>query len=103
MTGSLASCGGFVPPCPAGRDVQRPPAPFAGGGVQRAERADPRGAGAVGQAPPKEPCCSLIFGLVDLNAAACIFLAISANVLGVNLTLLPCCCGCKAPKGSRCV
>ncbi|MBC2899933.1 hypothetical protein CFC21_112748 [Triticum aestivum] len=101
MTGSPASCGAFVPPCPAGRDVQRPPVPFAAGGVLN---------GLIhvvlGQAPPKEPFCSLILVLVDLDAAAFIFLAISAHVLGVNLyvdvdlTLLPSCCGRKAPKGS---
>lgn len=77
--------------------------PFAGGGMLNALiHVVPR------QAPPKEPCCSLIFGLVDLDGAACIFLAISANVLGVNLyvdvdlTLLLSHCGCKVPEGSRC-
>lgn len=58
--------------------------------------------------PPKEPCCSLISGLVDLDAAACVCLAINANVLGVvldvdvDLTLLLNYCGCKVPKGFRC-
>ncbi|KAJ3681881.1 hypothetical protein LUZ60_014454 [Juncus effusus] len=37
--------------------------------------------------PPVVPCCSLIEGLVDLEAAVCLCTAIKANVLGINLNL----------------
>ncbi|KAK7330744.1 hypothetical protein VNO77_24943 [Canavalia gladiata] len=37
--------------------------------------------------PPKLPCCSLIKGLVDLEAAVCLCTAIKANVLGLNLNI----------------
>ncbi|XVE68394.1 hypothetical protein DITRI_Ditri09bG0064700 [Diplodiscus trichospermus] len=36
---------------------------------------------------PTQPCCSLIQGLVDLEAAVCLCTAIRANVLGINLNL----------------
>ncbi|KAG8092505.1 hypothetical protein GUJ93_ZPchr0012g21260 [Zizania palustris] len=38
-------------------------------------------------AAPYEPCCSLLDGLVDLDAAVCLCTAIKANVLGINLNL----------------
>ena len=37
--------------------------------------------------PPYQPCCSLLDGLVDLEAAVCLCTAIKANVLGINLNL----------------
>ncbi|KAI7733189.1 hypothetical protein M8C21_006455 [Ambrosia artemisiifolia] len=37
--------------------------------------------------PPVEPCCSLLDGLVDLEAAICLCTAIKANVLGINLNV----------------
>uniref|UniRef100_A0A0E0L6S5 Bifunctional inhibitor/plant lipid transfer protein/seed storage helical domain-containing protein n=1 Tax=Oryza punctata TaxID=4537 RepID=A0A0E0L6S5_ORYPU len=58
--------------------------------------------------PPKEPCCPLIAGLADLDAAVCVCLAINANVLGVNLdvpvdlSLLLNYCDCKLPAGFKC-
>ncbi|EOY19663.1 QLTG3-1 protein [Theobroma cacao] len=36
---------------------------------------------------PTKPCCSLIQGLADLEAAACLCTAIKASVLGINLDL----------------
>ncbi|XVE68392.1 hypothetical protein DITRI_Ditri09bG0064500 [Diplodiscus trichospermus] len=36
---------------------------------------------------PTQPCCSLIQGLVDIEAAVCLCTAIRANVLGINLNL----------------
>lgn len=36
-------------------------------------------------APPTLPCCSLIQGLADLEAAACLCTALKANVLGLHL------------------
>ncbi|KAG8083849.1 hypothetical protein GUJ93_ZPchr0010g9183 [Zizania palustris] len=38
-------------------------------------------------AAPYEPCCSLLDGLVDLDAAVCLCTAIKANVLGIKLNL----------------
>ncbi|XP_049377500.1 14 kDa proline-rich protein DC2.15-like [Solanum stenotomum] len=58
--------------------------------------------------PPKKPCCSLIEGLVDLEAALCLCTAIKANILGINLnvplslSLLLNVCGKKAPSGFQC-
>nr|XP_023898880.1 14 kDa proline-rich protein DC2.15-like [Quercus suber]POE52691.1 14 kda proline-rich protein dc2.15 [Quercus suber] len=58
--------------------------------------------------PPKTPCCSLIQGLVDLQAAVCLCTAIKANVLGINLnvplslSLLLNYCGKNVPKGFQC-
>ncbi|OWM86453.1 lipid transfer protein EARLI 1-like [Punica granatum] len=59
--------------------------------------------------PPKEPCCSPIQGLIDLEAAVCICAAINANVLGiinldvnVALTLLINVCGKNVPQGFQC-
>jgi Hydrophobic seed protein len=37
--------------------------------------------------PPVVPCCSLLEGLVDLEAAVCLCTAIKANVLGIKLNL----------------
>ncbi|XP_022854778.1 14 kDa proline-rich protein DC2.15-like [Olea europaea var. sylvestris] len=37
--------------------------------------------------PPKTPCCTLIGGLADLEAAVCLCTAIKANVLGINLNI----------------
>uniref|UniRef100_A0A5B7CFD1 Putative proline-rich protein DC2.15-like n=1 Tax=Davidia involucrata TaxID=16924 RepID=A0A5B7CFD1_DAVIN len=58
--------------------------------------------------PAKTPCCSLIEGLVDLEAAVCLCTAIKASVLGINLnvpvslSLLLNYCGKKVPKGFQC-
>lgn len=37
--------------------------------------------------PPVVPCCSLLEGLVDLEAAVCLCTAIKADVLGIKLNL----------------
>ncbi|CAL1401428.1 unnamed protein product [Linum trigynum] len=58
--------------------------------------------------PPVKPCCSLIGGLVDLEAALCLCTAIKANVLGihlnipVSLSLLLNVCSKKVPSGFQC-
>ncbi|MCL7030727.1 hypothetical protein MKW94_011248 [Papaver nudicaule] len=58
--------------------------------------------------PPNNPCCSLIKGLVDLEAAVCLCTALRAQVLGINLdvsvalSLLLNTCGKKVPSGFRC-
>lgn len=58
--------------------------------------------------PPTLPCCSLLDGLVDLEAAVCLCTAIKANILGINLnipislTLLLNVCGKTPPTGFQC-
>ncbi|MBA0768796.1 hypothetical protein Gotri_017576 [Gossypium trilobum] len=58
--------------------------------------------------PPVMPCCSLLDGLVDLEAAVCLCTAIKANVLGINLdipvslSLLLNVCSKKVPSGFQC-
>ncbi|KAL2238025.1 14 kDa proline-rich protein DC2.15-like [Sesamum indicum] len=58
--------------------------------------------------PPKTPCCTLIKGLADLEAAVCLCTAIKANVLGndlnipLSLSLLLNYCGKKVPTGFQC-
>ncbi|KAK1273549.1 hypothetical protein QJS04_geneDACA012401 [Acorus gramineus] len=54
------------------------------------------------------PCCSLLAGLADLEAAVCLCTAIKANVLGINLnldvslSLLLNVCGSNTPEGFKC-
>ncbi|KAL8484140.1 hypothetical protein ACS0TY_026729 [Phlomoides rotata] len=58
--------------------------------------------------PPTLPCCTLLAGLVDLEAAVCLCTAIRANVLGINLnlpinlSLLLNVCGRTPPTGFVC-
>ncbi|XWS61964.1 hypothetical protein CRYUN_Cryun07bG0169900 [Craigia yunnanensis] len=58
--------------------------------------------------PPDAPCCSVLSGLVDLEAAVCLCTAIKANVLGINidipisLSLLINTCGKKLPSDFIC-
>ncbi|KAG5592984.1 hypothetical protein H5410_043498 [Solanum commersonii] len=62
----------------------------------------------IGSSPAKTKCCSLIEGLVDLDAAICLCTALKANVLGINLnvplslSLLLNNCGKYAPKNFQC-
>ncbi|XP_049415677.1 14 kDa proline-rich protein DC2.15-like [Solanum stenotomum] len=62
----------------------------------------------IGSSPAKTKCCSLIEGLVDLDAAVCLCTALKANVLGINLniplslSLLLNNCGKYAPKNFQC-
>ncbi|XP_040987520.1 14 kDa proline-rich protein DC2.15-like [Juglans microcarpa x Juglans regia] len=64
--------------------------------------------GAVVGTPPDTPCCSLLGGLLDLEAAVCLCTAIKANILGINLnvpvslSLLVNTCGKKLPSGFKC-
>ncbi|KAF8108651.1 hypothetical protein N665_0105s0004 [Sinapis alba] len=37
--------------------------------------------------PPVPPCCSLIAGLADLEAAVCLCTALEVNVLGINVNI----------------
>ncbi|KAE8699878.1 pEARLI1-like lipid transfer protein 2 [Hibiscus syriacus] len=58
--------------------------------------------------PPVRPCCSLLQGLVDLEAAVCLCTAIRANILGINLnipislSLLLNVCSKNVPTGFQC-
>ncbi|XP_047083441.1 putative lipid-binding protein AIR1 isoform X2 [Lolium rigidum] len=58
--------------------------------------------------PPKKPCCTLIQGLADLEAAVCLCTALRANILGINLnvpidlSLLVNYCGKSVPRGFQC-
>ncbi|CAN1174584.1 14 kDa proline-rich protein DC2.15 [Linum perenne] len=62
----------------------------------------------IGTAPPSGPCCSLITGVADLDAAVCVCAALKANVLGavlnlnVAVTLLLNQCGRPVPSGFTC-
>lgn len=58
--------------------------------------------------PSSSKCCSLLQGLVDLDAALCLCTAIKANVLGINLnvpitlSLLLSACQKDVPSGFQC-
>ncbi|KAK8710654.1 hypothetical protein V6N13_145968 [Hibiscus sabdariffa] len=58
--------------------------------------------------PPVQPCCSLIQGLADLEAAVCLCTALRANILGLNLnipvslSLLLNVCSRNVPTGFQC-
>ncbi|XP_010539605.1 PREDICTED: putative lipid-binding protein AIR1 [Tarenaya hassleriana] len=58
--------------------------------------------------PPVQPCCSLIQGLVDLEAALCLCTVLRASILGINvnlpinLSLLLNVCSRQAPRGFQC-
>ena len=56
-----------------------------------------------------QPCCQLLGGLADLDAAVCLCTALRANVLGivqlsahVDLSVLVNYCGKKLPQGFQC-
>ncbi|KAF8092983.1 hypothetical protein N665_0395s0045 [Sinapis alba] len=59
--------------------------------------------------PQKTECCSLIKGLVDLDAAVCLCTALKANLLGINLrvpislSVILNQCNKKIPSGFQCV
>ncbi|KAL7160335.1 hypothetical protein ABFS83_01G087700 [Erythranthe nasuta] len=58
--------------------------------------------------PPDTPCCSILGGLLDLEAAICLCTALKANILGINinipiaLSLLINTCGKELPKDFIC-
>jgi len=59
--------------------------------------------------PPTEPCCPLLEGLVDLEAALCLCTAIKGKILGINLnlpvdlSLILNYCGKTVPTGFKCL
>ncbi|XP_006652622.1 14 kDa proline-rich protein DC2.15-like [Oryza brachyantha] len=106
---SLASaCGGRCPPTPT-------PTPVASGRCPRDALKLGVCANVLGLikakvgVPPAEPCCPLLDGLVDLEAAACLCTAIRGNVLGINLnlpvdlSLILNYCGKRVPTGFKCL
>ncbi|PUZ40215.1 hypothetical protein GQ55_9G407400 [Panicum hallii var. hallii] len=129
------ACGGYSPcpkpppvpaPCPP---TPRAPTPSGGAGSSRCPvNALKLGACAsvlggllsleLGQqqqgssAPPgstTKPCCQLLGGLADVDAAVCLCTALRANVLGVvqlslpvGLSALVNSCGKKVPQGFQC-
>lgn len=58
--------------------------------------------------PPDIPCCSVLGGLLNLEAAVCLCTALKANVLGINinipiaLSVLINTCGKTLPKDFIC-
>ncbi|KAK7265909.1 hypothetical protein RJT34_33534 [Clitoria ternatea] len=58
--------------------------------------------------PPVTPCCSLVAGLVDLDAGVCLCTALKLSILGIkidlpiSLSLLLNDCGRHAPRGYQC-
>lgn len=64
--------------------------------------------GVVVGAPPTQPCCSVLKGLINLQAAVCLCTAIKANILGIklnipiDLSLVLNHCGKQAPTGYEC-
>jgi Hydrophobic seed protein len=58
--------------------------------------------------PPTTKCCSLLKGLVNLEAAVCLCTAIKGNILGINLnlpvdlSLILNYCGKGTPSGFKC-
>ncbi|PRQ26717.1 putative bifunctional inhibitor/plant lipid transfer protein/seed storage helical [Rosa chinensis] len=58
--------------------------------------------------PVTSPCCALLEGLADLEAALCLCIALKANVLGINLdvpialNLLVSACQKTVPPGFKC-
>ncbi|XP_057475470.1 14 kDa proline-rich protein DC2.15-like [Actinidia eriantha] len=64
--------------------------------------------GLVVGTPPKDPCCSLLEGLTDVEAAVCVCTTIEASELGtsldlpLSLSLLLGYCGKSVPSGFLC-
>ncbi|KAI9111096.1 hypothetical protein K1719_017971 [Acacia pycnantha] len=114
---ACGSCGGYPNPNPRPRPNPNPnPSPSGGSGTC------PRDALKLGVCanvlngllnvtlgqPPVTPCCTLIQGLADLEAAVCLCTALKANILGINLnlpislSLLLNVCSRNVPRGFQC-
>ncbi|KAK4260414.1 hypothetical protein QN277_003531 [Acacia crassicarpa] len=106
------------PSTPSSPSTNLPSSPFSSGGNQPSCPRDALKLGICANIlglinvqlgkPPKTPCCSLIQGLANLEAAVCLCTALKANVLGINLnlpinlTLILNYCGKGVPKGFQC-
>ncbi|KAL1191365.1 14 kDa proline-rich protein DC2.15 [Cardamine amara subsp. amara] len=59
-------------------------------------------------APAMRPCCSILFGLLDLDVAVCLCTVLKLSILGINintpihLNLALDACGSILPDGFRC-
>ncbi|XP_010456901.2 PREDICTED: putative lipid-binding protein AIR1B [Camelina sativa] len=59
-------------------------------------------------APVMRPCCSILFGLIDLDVALCFCTALKLSILGItidtpiHLNLALDACGRTLPDGFRC-
>lgn len=59
-------------------------------------------------APAMRSCCSILFGLIDLDVAVCLCSALKLSILGItidtpiHLDLALNACGSTLPDGSRC-
>ncbi|KAK4260420.1 hypothetical protein QN277_003537 [Acacia crassicarpa] len=118
---ACGSCGGYPNPNPNPNPNPRPrpnpnPSPSGGSGTC------PRDALKLGVCanvlngllnvtlgqPPVAPCCTLLQGLADLEAAVCLCTALKANILGINLnlpislSLLLNVCSRNVPRGFQC-
>ncbi|KAF8728055.1 hypothetical protein HU200_018631 [Digitaria exilis] len=119
------ACGGYSPcPKPPPSPAPCPPTPRAPSGGKCPVNALKLGACAsvlggllsleLGQqagsaSSSAQPCCQLLGGLADLDAAVCLCTALRANVLGVvklnlpvELSVLVNYCGKKVPQGFQC-
>ncbi|CAN6300195.1 unnamed protein product [Urochloa humidicola] len=136
-TGS-AACGGYSP-CPKPPPVPAPcpptprAAPSGGGGgagrcpvntlklgacasllggllsLELGQQGSTSSSPAASSSTQQQPCCQLLGGLADLDAAVCLCTALRANVLGVvqlnlpvQLSVLVNSCGKKVPQGFQC-
>ncbi|KAI9111117.1 hypothetical protein K1719_017992 [Acacia pycnantha] len=106
------------PPPPTSPSTKPPSPPSSSGGNQSSCPTDTLKLGVCADVlglinvqlgnPPKTPCCSLLQGLADLEAAVCLCTALRANVLGINLnvpvdlSLILNYCGKGVPKGFQC-
>ncbi|RLN39849.1 hypothetical protein C2845_PM01G20890 [Panicum miliaceum] len=122
-----AACGGYSP-CPKPPPVPAPcpPTPRAPsrcpvnalklgacasvlGGLLSLELGQQQGGSSSPPGSTAQPCCQLLGGLADLDAAVCLCTALRANVLGVvqlslpvELSVLVNSCGKKLPQGFQC-
>ncbi|XP_019197685.1 PREDICTED: pEARLI1-like lipid transfer protein 1 [Ipomoea nil] len=114
---SVSGCGSCVKPkpkpaCPPPPSTPVPvPAPKASCPIDTLKLgvcADVLGLVKVVIGADKEPCCSLLSPLADVDAAVCLCTALKANVLGINLnvpislSLLLNACSKVDPAGFKC-
>ncbi|XP_006647640.2 14 kDa proline-rich protein DC2.15-like [Oryza brachyantha] len=118
LIGVASACGGRRPSCPTPTPTPTPstptPTPAAFGRCPRDALKLGVCANVLGLikakvgVPPAEPCCPLLEGLVDLEAAVCLCTAIRGNILGINLnlpidlSLILNYCGKAVPTGFKC-
>ncbi|XP_028762556.1 14 kDa proline-rich protein DC2.15 isoform X2 [Neltuma alba] len=124
MVSACYHCPGGSNPRPRPRPIPNPfnPTPSPGSGTGTGTGTCPRDALKLGVCanvlngllnvtlgqPPVTPCCTLIQGLADLEAAVCLCTALRANILGINLnipislSLLLNVCSRQVPRNFQC-